>query len=148
MDDPYARDKIEVEVSNLTKTVSAQKSIQIEARDFKLLFYENNPLEGIRFQTALSNLFLKQENIELKAESYFFAAEDKNELSFEWTINRGKVAILLENFIGRRLCAHLIFRRFGYGPGNQNLHSASAPARDGTNNAGWNNSAGLPFGAF
>jgi len=92
MDDPYARDKIEVEVSNLTKTVSAQKSIQIEARDFKLLFYENNPLEGIRFQTALSNLFLKQENIELKAESYFFAAEDKNELSFEWTINRGKVA--------------------------------------------------------
>lgn len=92
MDDPYARDKIEVEVSNLTKTISAKKSIQIEARDFKLLFYENNPLEGIRFQEALNNLTLKQDNIEIKAEPYFFAAEDKNELSYEWTINQENIA--------------------------------------------------------
>ena len=92
LDDPYAREKIEVEVSNLVKTISAKKSIQMEAGGFKLLFYENNPLEGIRFQQALNNLVLKQDNIELKAEPYFFATEDKDNLSYEWTINREKVA--------------------------------------------------------
>lgn len=92
LDDPYSREKIEVEVSNLAKTISAKKSIQVEAGGFQLLFYENNPLEGVRFQKALSNLTLREDSIEIKAEPYFFSSEDKNNLSFEWTINQEKVA--------------------------------------------------------
>jgi hypothetical protein len=85
--------KIGVTVSNYSKSVAAQKSIEIEIREPKLVFYEEGPLEGTKYNRALTgDLLLNQDQVIIKAEPYFFSKGDLKELSYEWLMNSKKVS--------------------------------------------------------
>lgn len=61
----------------------------------EIIFYENRPTEGIVYENALGNTFpLKNEEVTLAAEPYFFSAVQKYKryLSFVWSVGGNEVA--------------------------------------------------------
>ncbi|MBI4691956.1 MAG: hypothetical protein HY773_00720 [Candidatus Terrybacteria bacterium] len=58
----------------------------------KILFYENNPLEGPRYNKALAReIVLSNGEIGIRAEPFFFSNPALERLSYEWTMNAQKI---------------------------------------------------------
>lgn len=58
----------------------------------KILFYENNPLEGPRYNKALAReITLSNGEIGIRAEPFFFSRGALANLSYEWTMNAEKI---------------------------------------------------------
>lgn len=58
----------------------------------KILFYENNPLEGPRYNKALAReIVLSNGEIGIRAEPFFFSRGALARLSYEWTMNAEKI---------------------------------------------------------
>ncbi len=90
--DIYNTNKIKVTVSNYNKTITAQKSIDIEIGVPKVVFYEESPLEGPKYNKALvGEIQLEQDEIIVRAEPYFFSTKDLKKLSYEWFMNEQKI---------------------------------------------------------
>jgi transposase-like protein len=70
------------------KEYSLQKTITIKNNQPEIIIYEQNPLEGPKFQKAVTGQFdFAQSETVLRAEPYFFPKSDLNELSYKWTMN-------------------------------------------------------------
>ena len=81
---------ISVVATDLNKTFIAQNSIYLAPSSPFVLFYENNPLYGLRFENALLNNFsMTDKEINIVGIPFYFAIAEKlnNSLKYTWTIN-------------------------------------------------------------
>ena len=90
--DIYNKNKIGLTVSNYDKSIVAKKSVEIEIRAPKVVFYEESPLEGPKYNRVLvGDIQMAQDEIIVRAEPYFFSIKDLAKLSYEWLMNEEKV---------------------------------------------------------
>ncbi len=90
---PAGTENIEVRISNPNNTAIAVKQIQIPINEPKILFYEENPLEGPQYQKEISPVFsMAKPELILRAEPFFFSKRAIPLLSYEWKMN-GKNAV-------------------------------------------------------
>jgi len=90
--DIYNKNKIGLTVSNYDRSIIAKKSVNIEIMAPKVIFYEEGPLEGPKYNKALAgDIQLGQDEIIVRAEPYFFSIKDLEKLSYEWLMNGEKV---------------------------------------------------------
>ena len=83
---------IELSVSTLSGKTVAQNSIIIPISRPKILFYEENPLEGPQYQKELGNDFnLGKSELILRAEPYFFSKRALSIIPWEWQMNDKKI---------------------------------------------------------
>jgi hypothetical protein len=86
--------RIDVAVSNLTGETRGTRTINLSPSTPKILFYENDPVLGIKYENTLkNNTFIGQNGIILKAEPYFFSPRNINssELGFSWFVNNSQI---------------------------------------------------------
>lgn len=88
-------DDVSVKASGITQNTIAQKSTSIVMRSPFVLFYEDSPALGIKYEKSLgSNVDLQNgSEINLVATPYFFSASDvaSPELVYNWTINSNTI---------------------------------------------------------
>jgi len=85
---------VSVEVSSPDRTVQAAETIVIRPQTPKIVLYENNPLEGIKYNKAITGTYsLVNEEVTLQAIPYFFGVLDKeaSELQYKWSLNNQPV---------------------------------------------------------
>ena len=85
---------VEVKVSDISGGTNASGRITLNTASPKILFYENNPQLGVKWETALSNGFTINKDGEiLVVEPYFFSPKNINasELTFDWSLNGEKI---------------------------------------------------------
>lgn len=86
---------VEVKVSDISGGTNASGRITLNTTNPKILFYENDPIFGIRWETALSNGFtISSDGKTLNVEPYFFSPKNINasELTFDWFLNGEKIS--------------------------------------------------------
>ncbi len=85
-------DTIEVSVSDLGENVNATNQIVIGVENPKILFYEENPLEGAQYQRESGeSISLGKPELILRAEPFFFSKRALPILSYEWQMNGQKI---------------------------------------------------------
>jgi len=85
---------ISVGVSSLGNSIRAKKEIMVSPESVRVLFYESNPVEGVRYENTLGATYnLDGEEFSIKAEPYFFSTKDRNsgKLSYGWLLGNKKV---------------------------------------------------------
>ncbi len=85
-----SRAKIKVKASNLSGSVSAEKSISIPPIAPQLLFYQTNPLTGRSALAGASFGVRGGENISVLSEPYFFSFVSLDKAVVAWTSNGEK----------------------------------------------------------
>jgi len=81
---------VEVEVVSSNGGLSGYNSVFFEQHSPEILFYEQNPLEGVIYEKALDEEFdMKSNEVTIVAEPYFFStnSRENTNLSFEWSLN-------------------------------------------------------------
>lgn len=81
---------VEVEVTNLAKTIRAVKKITVSSGNTKALVYENNPLFGVLFNKLLSGEFsLQDKEVIISSYPLFFSAASVSDprINYNWKIN-------------------------------------------------------------
>lgn len=88
--DLFESNVVKVKVSNYDRSTVVEKRVNINIISPKIIFYEESPLFGTKYNTALSNnLKLNSGEITLRAEPYYFS--NYKSLSFEWLMNIKKI---------------------------------------------------------
>lgn len=83
---------IKVTVSSYSKIIIAEKRIKIETIPPKIIFYQENPLEGAQYNKALEKeTDLYGGEISVRAESYFFSNSNLSQLSYQWKMNGNSI---------------------------------------------------------
>lgn len=83
-------ENIKVTVSSLNGAVGAEGKLNIVLGAPLVLFYENNPLQGLRLERALPASFpLSNNEVRVTAEPFFFSAFDRQDgnLRYEWQLD-------------------------------------------------------------
>ncbi|MFA5782976.1 MAG: hypothetical protein WC868_11985 [Bacteroidales bacterium] len=86
---------VEVKVSDISGGTNASERIILNTVNPKILFYENDPILGVRWETALNNGFtINSDGKTLNVEPYFFSPKNINasELTFDWFLNGEKIS--------------------------------------------------------
>jgi len=86
---------VEVKVSDISGGANASGRIILNTVNPKILFYENDPALGVKWETALNNGFtISSEGQILNVEPYFFSPKNINasELTFDWFLNGEKIS--------------------------------------------------------
>jgi len=92
---PFWEEEISVEVSSLDESLKAYKKITPRLTEPKIIFYKDNPIEGITYESAIDGDFdMSEQELAIKAEPYFFAKGDKEvgNLKYEWSLNNAPVS--------------------------------------------------------
>lgn len=87
-------DIIDTTVSSGDETLFISKKTKISISEPKIIFYENRPLEGTRYENSLGgNFSIKAKELTLRAEPYFFSFSNTNNNSadFEWQLDGKKL---------------------------------------------------------
>jgi hypothetical protein len=67
---------------------SAEGTIEIDVFDPTVLVYENSPLYGVLFNTAIAqNFSLTSQEVSFEAYPYFFGQTNRNKLTYQWSVN-------------------------------------------------------------
>ncbi|MFA5095532.1 MAG: hypothetical protein WC447_02655 [Candidatus Paceibacterota bacterium] len=85
---------VEVKVSDITGSTNASGKITLSTANPKILFYRNDPLLGVQWETALSDGFKINSDGEIFiVEPYFFSPKNINssDLVFDWSLNGEKI---------------------------------------------------------
>lgn len=93
-------EEVGVEVSSLSGGASTQGKIFLDMGQPLVLFYENSPLQGIRYEQALFGSFdMKNVETKITAEPYFFSVLDKRNgnIKYDWQLNGKTVPGLTED---------------------------------------------------
>lgn len=82
-----------VEVSSLSG-ITASERVVVNVGSPWVVFYENNPLLGIRYDRALDIHKLTKEEVTVVAEPYHFSIPKRNDpdITYEWTIDSSRQA--------------------------------------------------------
>lgn len=84
-------DTIETTVSSPDNGLSINKKTKISILEPKIVFYERKPLEGVRYENSLlGNFTIKEQEVTLRAEPYFFSliTANNNGAAFTWQLDR------------------------------------------------------------
>lgn len=106
---------ISVEITSLDKRIDAGNSISIKAQNPKVLLYEQNPLQGVLYQKAITNsATLNNDEIILVAEPYFFPGRNRDSVAatYTWELNNKDVQT------GDSDPGKITLRQAGQGQGN------------------------------
>ncbi len=89
-----SKQKLLLSVSTQDGSLQGLGSVDIDPQNPKIVFYENHPLFGTLFNTALSNtVTMKDTEISITGSPYFFGDTDPfNLLDFNWTVNSDPVS--------------------------------------------------------
>ncbi len=81
-------EKISAIASSLDNHTS-ESTVSITTGNPKIIFYENNPADGIKYEQALNGTFSLKNDSVIIAEPYFFSPKDPNsdDLSYKWQLN-------------------------------------------------------------
>jgi len=86
---------VSVTVSTTDGRTNGTGKIVLAPQNPKVIFYEDNPLTGVQYQTALNGEFtLRNDEIKLLAMPYFYSAitsHDGNNQNYKWKINNRTV---------------------------------------------------------
>ena len=85
---------IEVKVSDISGGASTSGKITLNTTNPKILFYQNDPALGVKWERTLNNGFTINPNGEtLTVEPYFFSPQNLNsaDLVFDWSLNGEKI---------------------------------------------------------
>ena len=86
---------VSVKVTSLDGSVSAQNGLTIPDQSPQVLFYVNDPVYGIAYQTAFTSTFnLGSQQVVLQAEPYFFDSYhpgNDRAVTYDWSINGSEV---------------------------------------------------------
>ncbi|MFC1801850.1 hypothetical protein ACFLY7_00185 [Patescibacteria group bacterium] len=83
---------INVEVENIDGTIRAKNSVRIKNNDPKIIFYEDDPIFGIKYNKSVQNNFdLKGSEVSIIAFPYFFSKEDFQKTQYLWSINNKEI---------------------------------------------------------
>lgn len=85
----------EVKVSDISGNNNASGRIILNTVNPKILFYENDPQLGVKWERSLSDGFLVNTNgTIINVEPYFFSPKNINspDLTFDWSLNRKKIS--------------------------------------------------------
>lgn len=91
MGTPLGENTVSVIVSTQKGDITAEKQIKIKPENVFIAFYEDRPLEGTNYNSALrgtANFFEKESSV--RAEPFFFShpeSERESNLAFSWTLN-------------------------------------------------------------
>ncbi len=92
---PYGETNVRVKVSSLNDAISSEMRIYLPLSRPFILFYENNPLLGTRYNKPLdTKLTLTKRELSVTAEPYFFSNEYESgpPLYYSWSLNGKGVA--------------------------------------------------------
>lgn len=79
---------ITVEVSSLDEGILGEKTVNLEAIDGSVLFYEEDPLYGVMYNTAVGDRFnLKQQEVQFFAVPFGFNREHSDQITYAWSVN-------------------------------------------------------------
>lgn len=82
---------VSVEVSSTDGVFRSLSSVTVADSETETVFYENHPLYGIIFETALNDkeFLIEGREVNIKAVPYFFSNQQKNfdGLSYDWKLN-------------------------------------------------------------
>lgn len=93
----YSGTEVSLEVSTLDGSIIAKKILLIPSVDPKVVFYENRPLEGVRYERALSGeISLSEPEVVVRAEPYFFS--NFGTLNYEWLFNHKPLDVAREKW--------------------------------------------------
>ena len=87
-------ESVEVEVAGMSGIGNAKGRISMAMMPPLVLFYENNPLQGILYEKSLGSSFgMPNNEIRVNAEPYFFSTSDKQaNLNYSWQLNGNSVS--------------------------------------------------------
>ncbi len=109
------RERVEVLVRDPGGTLVATNAITISPIEPKVVFYENSPLYGHIFDSALKNTFsLTGEEVQVIAAPFYFSSEASQNLKYSWRLNGTRV----DDLSGSRSA---IFRKPEEGSGRSNI---------------------------
>lgn len=92
---PYAFLNVKVQISSLVGSSNSEISINIPSAKPFILFYENDPLQGILYNKTFSSpITLSKKELSLSAEPYFFSPNRAENVysNYFWTLNGTRVA--------------------------------------------------------
>lgn len=79
---------ISVEVSSVDDGVFGEKTINLDANEGSLLFYEEDPLYGVMYNTAIGERFnLRQQEVRFIAIPFGFNRERGDKITYTWSVN-------------------------------------------------------------
>ena len=84
----------EVKASDISGETNASGKIILRTISPKIVFYKNDPLLGVKWETALNNGFAINSNVEtITTEPYFFSPKNINlsDLTFDWFLSGEKI---------------------------------------------------------
>lgn len=85
---------ISVNVSSIDSVLSGKRSTVISSVKPKIVFYENDPVVGIKYENAVhKNFTLVNEEVTITAHPYFFSLKDRigSDIKYEWRVNNLRV---------------------------------------------------------
>ena len=85
---------VEVKVSDISGGTNASEKITLKTASPKILFYENDPILGVKWEKALNNGFTINSNgTTFVAEPYFFSPKNisLSDLTFDWFLSGEKI---------------------------------------------------------
>lgn len=85
-------ESIEVSVSSFGGSINANGRISVQDEGPEIVFYEDHPLEGIKYERSGDRFVMTDREATLVAEPYFFSSNKRGEnLSFDWKVAKKKV---------------------------------------------------------
>lgn len=86
---------IQAEVASLGGTLQGKGFAQIFAVSPKIVFYENDSILGMRYESAIKdNFILSEKEIKITAHPYFFSGDRRvrSDFDYNWTVNGSSVS--------------------------------------------------------
>ena len=86
----FTSDDITLSATSQDESISITKKIPVYVYEPKIVFYENKPLQGVRYENALLDVFNYVENeVTMHAVPFFFSLSDinDNKASFIWKLD-------------------------------------------------------------
>ena len=119
MGTPLGENIVYIKVSTPDGRISAEKEIKIIPENVSIVFYEEKPLDGTNYNSALNGVAnFSEKEVTIRGEPYFFSYPDSvndRNLAFNWTLNGKGITpnegtpkiITLRNESGREITSSL-----------------------------------------
>lgn len=89
--------QISVKISNISGDINTESKISLNTSVPKILFYEKDPIFGIKMENAIDaeSFKIEKDNINIVALPYFISPKNLNsaDLSFDWSINDSDISV-------------------------------------------------------
>jgi hypothetical protein len=109
---------VEVEISSIGNSLQGKGIIGISSVEPKIVFYENNPILGMKYENAVrESILLSQDEMTITAHPYFFSSKRRigSGLEYSWNVDGSSVNSLPDDD------SSITFRQVGDGEGEADI---------------------------